>query len=564
MKKVISFLSTLFGVSLMVLFSLHLMSSDKDKDPTSEKSISYHDIVLRIDFSGRDRSRVPLQSDLEITIDNSDEDIQGLNDPDKIDEFTIRLIGPTYNRVNTEVPTPFWETITMTETEKDSQIYKNSTKVDLVLGENAEREDNDGKLVLLSINDKFRVGLGEDGTLIISTGEREHRHELEDSQSYGVFALKSDEKGGNGTVSITQNAKVGESLTILVSDTDIYLNEPLVESVEVTVTTDKGETETVTLTYDSEISSGSFSAVLSTVGSLSAGASGDGSINVSALTVVTVSYTDALDENGQEATVTDEMTIGGAGVLGTISITDPAEVGDDLVITVTDADLNTDATSAQTIEVIVTSDKGESESVELTETGNDTGVFEGSIFTASGTDAGTDDDGTINAEDGTVITATYDDAVDEDGLDPEAVTAQVTLTEEVIELTFDTFVGTHVEHVKTIQYNGTTTDSGVQSETDFTAADYYCYGVDYQIYQADGDLEVWQNQSFDSESATHCSSGSELAFTNSWTIDGNTLSIDNGSVTEWTLEVISETEFKIGTLTGGIVLTERYYELIID
>ncbi|RKN05145.1 hypothetical protein D7036_11190, partial [Aquimarina sp. BL5] len=111
------------------------------------------------------------------------------------------------------------------------------------------------------------------------------------------------------------------------------------------------------------------------------------------------------------------------GVTGTVDITDTSVPGDTLDITVTDNDLNTDSGVAETIIVEVVNDvTGENETITLTETGPDTGIFTGTVATTFGTAAGTDDDGTFNTQAGDTVTVTYDDVLDASGNDPVAVT----------------------------------------------------------------------------------------------------------------------------------------------
>ena len=70
------------------------------------------------------------------------------------------------------------------------------------------------------------------------------------------------------------------------------------------------------------------------------------------------------------------------GITGTVDITDTSVPGDTLDITVTDGDLNTDPAVAETIDVVVVNDvTGESETITLTETGSNTGVFAGTVDT---------------------------------------------------------------------------------------------------------------------------------------------------------------------------------------
>ena len=71
---------------------------------------------------------------------------------------------------------------------------------------------------------------------------------------------------------------------------------------------------------------------------------------------------------------------------GTVAITPTSIPGDTLTITVNDADLNADTGAVDTVDVQVENeDTGELETITLTETGVNTGVFTGTIDTQFGT-----------------------------------------------------------------------------------------------------------------------------------------------------------------------------------
>lgn len=103
------------------------------------------------------------------------------------------------------------------------------------------------------------------------------------------------------------------------------------------------------------------------------------------------------------------------GTTGTIAITG-SEAGSPVTVTVTDADLNANAMVAETVVVAVVNDTtGETESVTLTETGPDTGIFVGTLDTAFAGGAGADNDGVLNTLDPNTLTASYNDALDAGG-----------------------------------------------------------------------------------------------------------------------------------------------------
>lgn len=105
-----------------------------------------------------------------------------------------------------------------------------------------------------------------------------------------------------------------------------------------------------------------------------------------------------------------------------VDITDTSIPGDVLTVSVTDGDQNDDPAALDTISVVVVNDvTGESETITLTETGVDTGIFTNTLPTTFGTSAGTNDDGTMNSQNGDTITVTYNDPSDADG-NPEVLT----------------------------------------------------------------------------------------------------------------------------------------------
>lgn len=127
------------------------------------------------------------------------------------------------------------------------------------------------------------------------------------------------------------------------------------------------------------------------------------------------------------------------GTTGTIAMTG-IKSGSDLIITVTDPDLNTNLAAPDSIVVtVVNDDTGESEDVTLTETGPNTGIFEGPLPTAHIDTTGTDNDGVLNTQVTHTITATYDDALDDIGADPAAVTANTTISDILVIPTLSTW-----------------------------------------------------------------------------------------------------------------------------
>ena len=98
--------------------------------------------------------------------------------------------------------------------------------------------------------------------------------------------------------------------------------------------------------------------------------------------------------------------------------------GSTLTVGVSDADLNDDNTTIQDVEVNVTNDSGDVETITLTETASFTGVFSATLPTVVD-DSNVSQDGKMTVVEGTVVTVTYID--DNNGTDDNVtVTASTT------------------------------------------------------------------------------------------------------------------------------------------
>ena len=98
-----------------------------------------------------------------------------------------------------------------------------------------------------------------------------------------------------------------------------------------------------------------------------------------------------------------------SNVSGTINLTE-FYAGATVYLKVIDADLNTAATSIQMINVAVTSPSGDSQTVTLTETGANTGIFTGPLATSDGLPAASD--GILQVTPIEIITVNYIDGAD--------------------------------------------------------------------------------------------------------------------------------------------------------
>ena len=91
-------------------------------------------------------------------------------------------------------------------------------------------------------------------------------------------------------------------------------------------------------------------------------------------------------------------------------------MADALAVSLTDADLDANPASSETVQLTVANNlTGENEVVTLTETGAGTGVFTGALATTLGSSAGPDNDGVMNTGSGHMLTASYVDAMTASG-----------------------------------------------------------------------------------------------------------------------------------------------------
>ena len=218
-----------------------------------------------------------------------------------------------------------------------------------------------------------------------------------------------------------------ETITITVVDADADLNgTPGNDQVSVAVTNgNNGDTVNLTLAEDAA-TAGTFSGSVDT--EFGTAALIDALIQAQAGDAIVSTYSDALDANGNGPTDRTAQTDAVGGADGSVKITLATQPGDVVYIQASDADLNTDPGNAETVVVTATSSNGESEDVTLIEVDADDDVFFGSVNSTAGASAGTDDDGTFNAQKGDVLTATYVDVVTAVGS-----TANLTAVDQVID-----------------------------------------------------------------------------------------------------------------------------------
>ena len=231
--------------------------------------------------------------------------------------------------------------------------------------------------------------------------------------------------GADGTIASAPPQVIPrETITLTVVDADLDLDGlPDTDQVAVTVeNTATGDAVNLILAEDAALAATFAGSVDTQFGTA---AQVDGLIQAQAGDAVVSTYTDALDSNGSGPTDRTASTAVIGGTDGSAAITLVSQPGDPLYIEVSDADLNTNAGSAETVNVTVENSLTlESLSVVLTEVDDDDAVFFGALATTPGASGA----GTMHTAEEDVVTITYDDVV-------TAVGSQVdrTAADEVIE-----------------------------------------------------------------------------------------------------------------------------------
>ncbi len=263
------------------------------------------------------------------------------------------------------------------------------------------------------------AGANNSGSMNVQAGNTVRATYIDALTAAGGTATDTDDTtilgGTNGTITTTASIIPGASITVTVTDADLNTDALVIETVTVFATNlTTGEIEWVSCS-ETGINTGIFTATLPTAFGTTTNGNNSGSMNVQAGNTVRATYNDAMISTGGTATVTDDTAVTG-GVNGTISTTTSIIPGASIAVTVTDADLNANALAAETIAVtLVNLATGESESVTCTETGVNMGVFTANLATAFGATAGANNSGSMNAQAGDTVRATYNDTLTSTG-----------------------------------------------------------------------------------------------------------------------------------------------------
>jgi hypothetical protein len=287
------------------------------------------------------------------------------------------------------------EILVLTETDSNSGIFDSAVfKTSSFLADS------------VAGNDSLYIVAGD--TLTIRYQDATHPA---DSLATATIAVISWNTNANGV--FPSIARIGDSLLVIITDTDQNANTLLAETIVVTVTNNRtGETEAVVLTETGLNASLFDSATLPISGDAADSATGSGRIHVLAGDTLTIRYIDPdYSSDSISGTVTclypDSRS---AGVF-------PPElrIDDSVTAIIIDTDQNLLGLTAETVSVTITNLRtGETELLTLREIGPNSGYFGGADtlpITASASDS-VSGSGRIYAEGGDTIRISYTDPTD--------------------------------------------------------------------------------------------------------------------------------------------------------
>ena len=209
----------------------------------------------------------------------------------------------------------------------------------------------------------------------------------------------------DGVLTLPASVTPGTGILVSLSERDLDISSSL-DTAAVQVTVSNGDAEAVLVLTETAAKSGVFEATIPTQYG-TAGVVNDGLLSVAAGDVVTFEYQDAASEQGTPRQVSVEVPVVG-GADGALSIDDLQRPGQPVSIRVDDPDENLSAATFDSLTVTVLSSRGETETVTLFETGNDTGAFVGQCVTSFGP-GGVASDGVLVVEAGDTAEVTYVD-----------------------------------------------------------------------------------------------------------------------------------------------------------
>ncbi len=273
------------------------------------------------------------------------------------------------------------ESLTLTETSTNTGIFRNNlTPLPTRIG---NRSDNDGTL---------QVGAGAIVTAryfdtkptdVTTTTIR-----MDIQRTQARVTLTSVSRG-----TATSQFLIGQqSIFVTVEDPDQNLNPSTTETVQVTLRNNStGDTEILNLN-ERTTNDRFFDSVTGVPSVIDTAINGDGTLQSSGGSTVEASYIDRVDLTDRASATTTMVVPVTAGTIqltnATGTVVSNYRIGqDDLFVTVTDPDQNTDASSAQSVLVTLTDSIGDRVDVQLAETSFNSGVFRNLNTTSTGVPA---------------------------------------------------------------------------------------------------------------------------------------------------------------------------------
>lgn len=296
---------------------------------------------------------------------------------------------------------------------EDSDLLQDAKQISVTVVSNTDTEkvilvsEKDTGIFKGSVETAFRNTGSPDGILQVVGGETIKAEYLDSIQaagktnvlveasarvntgSTGILIVGKSETGRMDDFVIVKNFNAGEDLLVFLRDSDVNTDRGIVEQAEVWIA---GNTvnDNVTLTLkETEPDSDTFSANLNTVYSLMADRSNN-MLEVKGGETVTITYKDALQNNGATGVPVSETVRVNIGNNGTISIVqsnflwelEDFNAGDTIYFKVEDADLNYNPGAKDRMSISAVSEEThDSEMITLEEMSASAGVFLGSLVT---------------------------------------------------------------------------------------------------------------------------------------------------------------------------------------
>lgn len=245
----------------------------------------------------------------------------------------------------------------------------------------------------------------------------------------GAIAFVSDLAGTLEVASFT----LGQPVFVKVTDSDLNTQKTVAETTTITITNAAGESESI-LISETGLDTGIFTGQLASLES-SASIVNNSLLETASGTIVTATYIDAKDAEGKtnQPRTNTILATRKSGTTGTVSFTSSLtdatiatnfNLGLPIYLRVVDLDANSNPATINTVTVTVSTQEGESETLILTETGLDTGVFTSQINTISASPAGANNN-LLETTAGKTVTVEYIDALNASGIQNQTVNSTI-------------------------------------------------------------------------------------------------------------------------------------------